>query len=438
MNFNLYPVTAVHRFLLIALLTPACAATAVTTIDLATALRLGGVNSVEVNFARAALREAEGKYAETRTKFFPWFTLGTGYRRLDGNTQDTPGNISDVSKQSYQAGLGVVAELRIGETIYQSLAAKQRAVAAGHAVESVRRNLHAEISALYFDLLKAQAAIKVNEQSKSLAADYEKQVTAAVAAGVAFEADQYRALAQSLRHDLATRKALEDVQVTSARLCEVLRLPNGLDLRGLDQELVPLDFVPTSASLAAQVGQALDHRPELRSREAMLEAARLDTEGTIKGPFIPDLSLRATTGGLGGGKNGSTGDFDDSSEVIVGIGWRFGAGGIFDTARTTTAQARQDQESVLLEKTRLRITREVLEAIARVRSIDTRLATTRKLLEATEKAYQLSRDRGATGVGGVLETLRSEEDLSFARLAWFELVAEYNKAQATLRRACGG
>ena len=80
----------------------------------------------------------------------------------------------------------------------------------------------------------------------------------------------------------------------------------------------------------------------------------------------------------------------------------------------------------------------MLEATARVRSSDARLALTGKLLEASEKTYQLCRDRGATGVGGVLETLRAEEDLSFARLAWFELVAEYNKAQAALRRACGG
>jgi outer membrane protein TolC len=426
----------VRRFIAIVLLAPALLSA--ETLDLATALRLAGANSLEVELARNTVRQAEAKHAETRNRFFPWFTVGAGYRRLDGNTQDTPGNITDVSKQSYQAGVGVVAELRIGEAIYQSLAAQQRANAASHALESVRRNLYAEVSATYFDLLNAQAAMRVSEQSKSLAADYETQVTAAVAAGVAFEADQFRAQAQALRHDLATRKALEDVQIASARLCEMLRLPNGLDLRGADNELVPLDFTTPDASLSAQVGRALDRRPELRSREAMLEAARLDTESTVKGPLIPDLTLRANTGGLGGGKNGNTGNFDDSSEFIVGLGWRFGPGGIFDKSRTQSAQTIQDEETILLEKTRLRITREVLEAIARVRSIDARLATTRKLLEASEKTYQLSRDRGATGVGGVLETLRAEEDLGFARLAWFELVADYNKAQAALRRATGG
>ena len=427
------------RFLLVMLLlAPALARAGVTAIDLATALRLGGANNLDVQLARNAVRQAEAKYAETRNRFFPWLTVGAGYQNLHGNTQDVTGNIVEVSKQSYQAQAGVVAELRVGEAIYQSLAARQRTAAAGHALESVRHNLYADISAAYFDLLNAQAAMRVNEEARSLAADYQKQVTAAVAAGIAFEADQYRAQVQTLRHDLAIRKSLENVQLASARLCEMLRLPNGLDLRGADHELVPMGFVAADASLAAQVGRALDHRPELRSREALLEAARLDTEATVKGPLIPDLSLRATTGGLGGGKNGHNGGLDESSEFIVGLGWRFGPGGIFDTARTASAHALQEQEAVLLEQTRLRVTREVLEAMARVRSIDDRLTTTRKLLEASEKSYQLSRGRGATGVGGVLEILQAEEDLSLARLAWFELVTDYNKAQAALRRACGG
>lgn len=430
------PFSTVCRFIFIALFLPAMLRA--ETIDLATALRLSGANNLDVELARNRVRQAEAKHAETRNKFFPWFTVGTGYRRVDGNTQDILGDVVDVSKQNYQAGVGVVGEIRFGEAIYQNLAAKQRAVAASHALESMRRSLYADVSTTYFNLLKAQAVMRVSEQSKSLATDYETQVTAAVVAGVAFEADQYRAQAQSLRHDLVTRKALEDIQLASAKLSELLRLPNGLDLRGVDGELVPLDFVFPDATLSSQVSRAFDRRPELRSHEAMLEAARLDTEATVKAAWVPDLSLRANAGGLGGGKNNSTGNFDDSSEIVLGVGWRFGPGGIFDRARTATAQTVLDQESILLEKTRQRITREVIECMAKVRSLDARLATTHQLLAATEKTYQLSRDRGATGVGGVLETLRAEEDLSFARLAYFDLVAEYNKAQAALRLASGG
>ena len=435
-NPNATP-TAVRTLLFLVALMPALAAGDSATINLATALRLAGAAPVDLELARNSVRQAEATYAETRNKFFPWFTLGAGYRRLDGNTQDTPGNITGVSKQSYQAGLGVVAELRLGEATYQSIAAKQRAAAAGHALESVRQDLLADVSAGYFDLLRAQAAWQVNEQSKSLAADYATQVTAGVAAGVVFEADQYRAQAQVLRHELTSRKALEDIQVASARLCELLRLPHGLDLRGVDSELVPLDLFPPDASLGSQVRRALEQRPELRSREALLEAARSDRRAAVNGPLIPDLSLRANTGGLGGGKNDSTGNFGASSDFMLGVGWRIGPGGLFDQARSESAHADEETATILLEKVRLRISREVLEAMARVRSIHSRLATTRKLLEVSEKAYQLSRERGATGVGGVLETLRAEEDLSFARLTWFELVAQYNTAQATLRRTIG-
>jgi outer membrane protein TolC len=405
------------------------------SINLESVLRLGGANNLDLKSAQAALITAKAKHTETRTKFFPWLTVGTLYRRQDGNTQDIQGEISSESKQFYQAGLGVVAEMRIGEAIYQSLAAKQRAQASVHDLAAVRNNLSAIVSNAYFDLLRAQASLQVSEQSKLLAADYEKQLTAAVKAGVAFEGDQYRAQVQSLRHDLTTRRAKEDIELASARLCELLRLPNGLNLRGDNSELVPITFADASENMSTHVTRALNNRPELRSREAMLAAARTDTEATIKAPFYPDLTLRANVGEMGGGKNSHTNSLDTNSDFILGIGWRIGPGGLLDASRTSTAKSVESQESILAEKTRQRITREVLEAIAKMRSAKDRLDISIKLLEATEKAYKLTIDRGQQGIGSVLETLRSEEDLSFARLAYLDLITEYNKAQSDLRRA---
>ena len=406
-------------------------------INLESALRLCGANHLELQSARVSLQTANAKYADTRKKYFPWLMVGANYRRLDGNTQNTQGDVTDESKNSYQAGLGVVAELRIGEVMYQSLAAQQRARAAGHDIEAVRNQALAQVTQAYFRLLRAQASQQVSEQSKILAGDYETQLAAAVKAGVAFEADQLRAQVQSLRHDLMIRKAKEDVQIASVQLCEILRLPNGLNLRGDSGELVPMSITDADASLSNFVTQALNHRPELRSREAMLAAAKTDAEGAVKAPFYPELSMRGNLGGLGGGRNGDSGNFDETSEVVVGLGWRIGPGGLFDSTRSATAQTLEEQEKLLVEKTRQRITREVLESIAKARSLKDRIAITEKLLDATEKAYKLTRERGQQGIGGVLETLRSEEDLSFARLAYFDLVTEFNIAQTNLRCALG-
>lgn len=405
------------------------------TIDLSTALRLGGTQNLDLQLIRNSIRQAQASHAESQKKFFPWITTGIEYRRHDGNIQDVIGEVSEVNKQSYQAGAAIVGELRLGEAIYQSLAAKQRVTASRYALAAANRNLAADITAAYFDLLKAQATASVCQQSKQLSAQFLSQISAAVTAGIAFEADQYRAQIQSLRHDLSIRKAQEDIDLASSRLANLLSLPATTHLRGVDAQLVPIHLIDPNSSLSQLIHSALDHRPELRSREAMLAAAQANSDLTTKGALIPNLSLRASSGGLGGGRNHQTGNFDDSSELVLGIGWRIGAGGLFDQSRIESSLAAEQSEKILLEKTRQRITREVIDSLSRLRSIQHRLQTAKSLLDASEKAYQLSLQRNTTGVGNVLETLRSEEDLSFSRLLWFDLVAEYNKSQSTLHLA---
>ena len=406
-------------------------------INLATALRLAGANHLDIEAARVSLQTARAQYADTRRNFFPWLTVGTSYHRTAGNLQDIPGKVTRESKNNYQVGIGVAAELRIGEVIYQNLSAKQRTKAAEHDVDAARNLTTAQVTQAYFRLLRAQASLQVSQQSRVLAGDYEFQLQAAVKAGLAFEADQLRAQVQTFRHDLMIRKGQEDVETASAKLCEMLRLPNGLNLRGDTGELTPLSYVSPDASMASLVTTALNHRPELRSREAMLAAAKTDAEGTRKAPFYPDVTMRGFVGGFGGGFNSSTGNFDDVADGLIGVGWRIGPGGLFDSQRSATADSMADQEAVLAEKTRQRITREVLESVAAVRSLRDRIAIAEKLLGAAEKAYALTRERGKQGIGGVLETLRSEEDLSFARLAYFDLITESNIAHTQLRYAVG-
>ncbi|MFY7817032.1 MAG: TolC family protein [Akkermansiaceae bacterium] len=406
-------------------------------INLASALRLAGVNHLDIEAARASLQSARAQHAEMRRKFFPWLTFGTSYHRTAGNLQDIPGNVTEESKNNYQVGVGVAADLRIGELIYQNLAAKQRSKAAEHQVEAARNCTVAQVTQAYFRLLRAQASLQVSQQSRVLAGDYESQLQAAVKAGVAFEADQLRAQVQTFRHDLMIRKGQEDVERAAATLCEMLRLPNGLGLRGDTGELTPLTYVSAETSMSDLVTTALNHRPELRGREAMLAAAKTEAEGARKGPWYPDLTMRGFVGGFGGGFNSSTGNFDDTADGVIGIGWRVGPGGLFDSQRSATADRMADQEAILVERIRQRITREVLESVAAARSLQDRMVIAQKLLDSAEKAYALTRQRGQQGIGGVLETLRAEEDLSFARLAYFDLITESNIAQTQLLYAIG-
>jgi hypothetical protein len=56
--------------------------------------------------------------------------------------------------------------------------------------------------------------------------------------------------------------------------------------------------------------------------------------------LIPSIGAQAFGGGLGGGRNGSSGHFGEQEDYFVGIGWRIGPGGLFDSGRQQTAMAR--------------------------------------------------------------------------------------------------
>ena len=106
---------------------------AVHFVDLPTALRLAGANSLDVKLAHERQIEAEANYEAARLKFLPWLAPAIGYRYHDGNVQAVDGSILSTEKQSYTGGVGLNAQVDLGDAWYQKLSAKQLQVAAGHA-----------------------------------------------------------------------------------------------------------------------------------------------------------------------------------------------------------------------------------------------------------------------------------------------------------------
>ena len=83
-------------------------------IDLPTALRLAGAQNLDVQIAREQLAEAKANHAAALAQFFPWISPSLVYRQHDGKLQDSPGNIIDVHKYSYEPGAILAARVDIG------------------------------------------------------------------------------------------------------------------------------------------------------------------------------------------------------------------------------------------------------------------------------------------------------------------------------------
>jgi len=93
-------------------------------IDLPTALRLAGAQSLDVQLAEARWREAQASADSTAWALFPTISPGVGYRKHSGQLQDIVGQVSDITKESVSAGATLGVSLELGEAVYRRLAAE--------------------------------------------------------------------------------------------------------------------------------------------------------------------------------------------------------------------------------------------------------------------------------------------------------------------------
>ena len=406
-------------------------------IDLPTALKLAGAQNLDVQLARERLREAEAQRDTAIYNFFPWITPGVGYRRHDGRIQDVTGNLFDTSKQQLTPGANIEARLDLGDAWFKSLAAKQLAKAAEHAVETQQRESVFLAAVGYFDLVKARAMGDVAGEASRIATAYADQLQQGVALGLIFKGDALRARGQAERNHLAVQQAREQQRIAAARLAQLLRLDPAVNLIPADSELLPLTLTATNAALDSLVAQALAARPELKQGAAFAAAAAKQHSAATVGPLIPSLGAQAFAGALGGGRNNDLDNFGGSASMALTLGWRFGPGGIFDSARERTADSRMRATALANVKLSDDIIRQVVEAHTRVHSLRDQLATLQRALATAEEAFRLTRERKERGFGVVLENIFAEQELTRARSDYVAAVAEFNKAQHALQRAVG-
>jgi outer membrane protein TolC len=287
-------------------------------------------------------------------------------------------------------------------------------------------------------LVRARAAVGVSAEAVRIAVDYGGQVKQAVDAGIAFKGDFFRAKAQVERNDLTRRQAREQQRIAAARLAQVLHISPTVNLLPEDGAPAPMTFADASRPLDALTAQALASRPEMEMSAEQLAAAISASAGAKWAPLVPTLRAEYFYGGLGGGVgDGGARQFDESHDYGIGLTWRIGPGGLFDPSRQHLADARQRGVGIERDKLRDEITRQVVEAHTRVRSLGDQLGYARKALEAAQQVLKLTGERKAFAVGEVLENVVAEQDLTRARLDYLAVVTEHNRAQFLLRRAVG-
>ncbi len=408
-------------------------------IDLPTTLQLAGARNLDIQLARERLRETQANRQSALEQFFPWITAGAAYHRRDGVAQAVPaGTISDAHFQSYNPGAALTAQMDLGDAIYKSLAAKQLVKASDQALEAQRQDSTLSAAQGYFDLAKAGALVEVAREALKTSSDYQQQLHAAVSAGIAFKGDELRVQTQTERYEITLRQAQERQRVAAAELALVLHLDSTVELVPQDTLLAPITLFETNASMHGLVEQALRTRPELKQSQALTSAARAAKNGAVYGPLIPSVGAQAFGGGLGGGADSGPSTFGSEGDYLVGLSWRIGPGGLFDSGRVNASKARLT--AVRLDEAKLKdtVTSQVVVALVRVQSLWAQIALAQRNLTTASETLRLTRQRKQYGVGVVLEDIQAQQDLTQARSEYLAALAEYNKAQYGLNKAVGG
>jgi len=407
-------------------------------IDLPATLRLAGAQNLEIQIARERLKEAEAQRSSAVERFFPWIAAGVSYHRRDGVAQAVPsGIISDAHFQSYSPGAALAAQLDLGDAIYKSLEAKQLVKASDEGLEVQRQDTILIAAKGYFELGKARGLVEVANAALRTSQDYEQQLHEAVVAGIAFRGDELRIQTQTKQYQMNLRQAAEQQRVVAVELARVLHLDSRVELVPQDTGQTRLTLFEPRSPVDALVNQALRFRPELRQSQALVAAARENENGTVYGPMIPTFSAQAFGGGLGGGPDGGPSNFAAEGDYFVGMTWRIGPGGLFDSGRIHTSKAKLAATQLSDAKLKDDIVAHVVAGLTRLQSLFDQITLAEGKLTLATETLRVTHERKQYGVGAVLEDIQAQQDLDRARSDYVNLLAEYNKAQYTLSRAVG-
>jgi outer membrane protein TolC len=406
-------------------------------IDLPTTLRLAGARNLDVQVARTVVAEAHANYTSALERFIPSVVPAASYLHHSGWDQEVQGPLIDVTKHSQLAGVTAIAQIPVGEAIFQSLQSRQLLSAADAAKTAQEQDSALAAAQQYFGLVNAGALVEVVTQALAISQSYEQQLDEAVQLGTAFKGDAFRAQTQTRRLQLDLTRAQEERRLAATQLAQTLHLDPVVDLVPAEREPAPLALMDLNAPPDALVRTALQTRPELTRSTAVIAAAKEERRGALYGPLIPTLGGQAFAGEFRGGVGDTNSDGGPRRDYGVGLSWRIGPGGLLDLGRIKASDARLARAQVSDEKLRDAIGREVVDAYTQVHSLFQQVRDARLNVSAAEETLRLTRGRKQLGVGSVLEDIQAQQDLLAARRDLVIIVTQLNQAQYTLMRSVG-
>jgi outer membrane protein TolC len=438
----------------------------VQPIDLASALRLAGVQNPEILLARERVLEAVALRQLAAAQLLPTINAGTNYDTHTGTLQQSTGSIIQVNRGALYLGLGanavgagtvnipgLVLSGNVSEGIYSNLLARQVVRQRDFASQAVRNDVLLRVALAYLDLLRAEGRRAVAAQNRADARELARVLVAFAKVGEERPADADRAATDFEQRNADVLEAENQVLAASARLAQLLDLDPSVRLHASDGWVVPAAVVPDPIPLPELLTIALTQRPELKEQQAAIRAALLALQGARVLPFSPNVILGYSAGTFGGGSNLVAAGIPQADGTILQeprfdsfagrqdfdavVYWSLRNLGLGNVALVRLAQSNLRASDLRRIEVLDRVRTEVASAYAATHARFAQIDTSERAVRYSQAGFEKDFQRTQQGVGLPIEVVDSLRLLSRSRLAYLDAIVDYNEAQVELYVALG-
>lgn len=305
---------------------------------------------------------------------------------------------------------------------------KLQAKAQDQATEATRADILLAVSRAYFAVLRAQAVLKVADQTVAARQLVVDQVTALAQAKLKSMLDVSFANVNLSDAKLLQVQAQNDLQAQQAQLATVMGLPRESGFI-LAEEPMPAQLPDRIDSL---VQQAMSDRPELAQLRLQEGAAQRFTKAE-HALYYPNVGVVGTAGLVPAGYPEIPGRY---GAIGMNVTIPIFNGGLFK-ARQTEAEMKARAATQNLNDMANRITRDVRVAYLNAVTAYDRLGLTQQLLDQAQLALNLAQSRYDLGLGSIVELSQAQLNLTSAQIANTSAKYDYQSQRVNVEYQVG-
>ncbi|WP_428898113.1 type I secretion outer membrane protein [Parelusimicrobium proximum] len=374
--------------------------------------------------SESSLEAAKARIWQTASVFFPSVDVSGSLSRSRAESAQSP--------DDFVYGTGSSARLSASMPVftfgknYLSLSIQKLSYkSSDFDYQTTLNNLVYNVKKAYFDLVYAKRSIEVNESSVTQNETLYKQAKALYDVGIKPKIDVTNAEVNLNNAKLNLLTAENNEKLAYANLMNLMGIKNP-DFE-IDENI---DFVDYQISFDALLETALGNRPDLKSLEAKVEAARKSVNQT-RTDYLPNINANASYG-----KSGDDKLRYESGSVGLSASWNLFGGGN-TVAKVNELKATLKAREYETEALKQSILKEATQAFANFSDAVSKIPVSKQGLDTAKENWELALGRYRVGLGSNIEVVDAETSYRKVGLDYAKALTDYKTALAEMFRVMG-